>query len=272
MSAVSLKPLLFMSSGAKMRSAMTSPSRLPVMPSTTWPTQSMLEPYSHSSPGSNRRGVERRLRRREHARLPALLGEAVVVLVEEVVAEARGVQEQHPGGDVAPGRAQPGLSLSIETLEHLQLADVRGIDLGRRIELEPAILDQLQRGGAGDRLGGRKDGEHGVGRHVGVAALHALAGRAIVDVFGTIGRDRDHAGDAGLTRRSPCAKCHRWNSADRPSWFSTPWCARPLAAARGGSMRTGCALDDWRDHRRIGSMDRRASTTRARSTVNRPAA
>lgn len=40
-----------------MRSAKTSPSRLPVMPSTTCPTQSMFVPYSHFEPGSNRSGV-----------------------------------------------------------------------------------------------------------------------------------------------------------------------------------------------------------------------
>ena len=43
--------------GPRIRSANTSPSRLPVMPSTTRPAQSMLEPYSHCSPGSKSRGV-----------------------------------------------------------------------------------------------------------------------------------------------------------------------------------------------------------------------
>ena len=47
-----------MPSGLKIRSFMTSPSRLPVIPSTTWPAQSMLEPYSHCSPGSNSSGVQ----------------------------------------------------------------------------------------------------------------------------------------------------------------------------------------------------------------------
>ena len=40
-----------------MRVLNTSPSLLPVIPSITWPHQSMLLPYSHLSPGSNRRGV-----------------------------------------------------------------------------------------------------------------------------------------------------------------------------------------------------------------------
>lgn len=42
-----------------MRSVMTSPRRLPVIPSTTSPAQSMLVPYSHRVPGSNSSGVRR---------------------------------------------------------------------------------------------------------------------------------------------------------------------------------------------------------------------
>ena len=57
MAGVMVKAVLDMPSGSRMRSPMTSPSRLPVMPSTTCPTQSMLEPYSHSSPGSKSSGV-----------------------------------------------------------------------------------------------------------------------------------------------------------------------------------------------------------------------
>lgn len=43
--------------GANTRSAVTSPRRLPVMASTTWPHQSMPLPYSHCVPGSNGSGV-----------------------------------------------------------------------------------------------------------------------------------------------------------------------------------------------------------------------
>ena len=39
-----------MPSGSRMRSRTTSPRRLPVIPSTTWPAQSMFEPYSQRSP------------------------------------------------------------------------------------------------------------------------------------------------------------------------------------------------------------------------------
>ena len=43
--------------GSKIRSAKTSPRRLPAIPSMTWPVQSRLDPYSHLSPGSNSSGV-----------------------------------------------------------------------------------------------------------------------------------------------------------------------------------------------------------------------
>src|SRR5258708_8515085 len=51
------KSMSSMPSGAKIRSLITSPRRLPRMLSTTWPAQSMLLPYSHLSPGSNNSGV-----------------------------------------------------------------------------------------------------------------------------------------------------------------------------------------------------------------------
>ena len=52
-----LKVMSFMPSGSKMRCWKTWPRRWPVMPSTTWPAQSRLLPYSHFSPGSNSSGV-----------------------------------------------------------------------------------------------------------------------------------------------------------------------------------------------------------------------
>jgi len=53
------KAVSFIPSGWNTRSAMTSPNRRPVIASTTRPAQSMLEPYSHCSPGSNSSGVRR---------------------------------------------------------------------------------------------------------------------------------------------------------------------------------------------------------------------
>ena len=192
---VIVKAVLVMPSGAKMRSCMNSPSRLPVIPSTTWPAQSMLQPYSQSSPGSNsKRRVDRRLRRGDHARLAMLLRETVVLLVEEVVAEAGRVQQQHPRGDVALGRAQLGLAVRVEALQHLQLADLRRVGLGRRVEIELAVLDQLQARRAGDRLGRREDREH---------ACRASC---------------RHRRPACACRRRPrrCCRSGRWRSRPRP--------------------------------------------------------
>ena len=129
-----------------------------------------------------------------------LLGQAIVLLVEEVVAEAGGVQEQHAGGDGALGRPQPGLAGGVEALQDLGLADLRCVFLGRGVEVEPALLDQLQDGCAGDRLGGREDREHGIRGHVGVLAEHPLAGRALVDVATPVGRHCDHPRDPRSAR------------------------------------------------------------------------
>ena len=57
-SSVSVKDVVSMPRGPRIRSCMTSPRRLPVIPSSTWPAQSMLDPYSHRSPGSKISGVE----------------------------------------------------------------------------------------------------------------------------------------------------------------------------------------------------------------------
>ena len=57
MSSVIEKAVSFIPSGSKTRSWSTSPRRLPVIPSTTWPAQSMLEPYSPWAPGSKSSGV-----------------------------------------------------------------------------------------------------------------------------------------------------------------------------------------------------------------------
>ena len=131
---------------------------------------------------------QRRLRRGDNARLALLLREPVVVLVEEVVAQASRVQQQHAGGDVALGRAQLRFALRVEALDHLQLADLGDVGLGRRVEVELALFDELQRRRAGDRLGGREDREHGVGRHGRVAVQPALAGGTFVDVALAVGR------------------------------------------------------------------------------------
>jgi len=122
------------------------------------------------------------------------------VLVEEIVAKTGRVQQQHPGGDVALGCTQLRLSIRVEAFDHLQLADLGDVGLGGRVEVKFALFDELQRRRAGDRLGGREDREHGVGRHVRVAVQPALASGTFVDVALGVGDHRHHAGHARLGR------------------------------------------------------------------------
>ena len=62
-----------------------------------------------------------------------------------------------------------------------------------------ALFDQLHSGGAGDRLGHRRDPEHAVRRHRVVAAEVALAEGAFVDHAVAVRGDGDDAGNlAGL--------------------------------------------------------------------------
>ena len=194
MSAVRVKAVLAMPSGAKIRSLHHLAQPLagdafdhlagPVDVAAIFPIVAGIE---------QERRPERRLRGGDDAGLAVLLGQAVVLLVEEVVAEAGGVQEQHAGGDGALGRPQPGLAGGVEALQDLGLADLGRVFLGRGVEVELAVLDQLQAGGAGDRLGGREDREHRIGGHRGVLAEQALAGGALVDVAAAVGRHGDHA-------------------------------------------------------------------------------
>ena len=143
------------------------------------------------------RGVDRGVGGRDDARLAVILRKTVVGLVEEIVGEARGVQKQHPRRHIAFRRAQLRLAVVVEAVDHLQLADRRRILLGRRVEIEPAVLDQLQANGAGNRFRGRKDGADAVGGHVDIAAEPALAHGAFVDIAVPVGRDRCHARHAG---------------------------------------------------------------------------
>src|SRR5580692_5741432 len=98
---VNEKAMSSMPSGWKMRSFITSPSRLPRMSSTTWPHQSRLLPYSHLSSGSNSSGVINDAFEQVITLGWPLLRQAQVIRIEEVVAEAGGVQQQHAGGDIA---------------------------------------------------------------------------------------------------------------------------------------------------------------------------
>lgn len=69
---------------------------------------------------------------------------------------------------------------------------------GGRVEVQPAFLDQLQRGRRGDRLGGREQREDAVGRHRRVAVKPALACSTLVEVALPVRRHRDDAGHPRL--------------------------------------------------------------------------
>ena len=108
---------------------------------------------------------QRRFRRLDHTGLALFLGQPLVGFVAELVTEAGGVQQQHTGGDRPRRRAQARLPVGVKTLDHHKLADVGHVIFGRGVEVEPALLHQLQNGRAGDRLGGGEDRKHAVRRH-----------------------------------------------------------------------------------------------------------
>ena len=65
-------------------------------------------------------------------------------MTEEIVTKAGGVNHQHARGHIALRGAQFRFTLGVKALDHLKLADVGGVDLGRRIEIELALFDELQ--------------------------------------------------------------------------------------------------------------------------------
>jgi hypothetical protein len=157
-----------MPSGSKIRSCITSPNPLaadrfhdlacPVHIAAVFPLVSGIE---------QERRHDRRLRGRDYARLAVLLGEAIVALAEEVIAEAGSVQHQHARGDVALRCPELRLACRIKPVEHLQLADIGRVGFRGGVEVKLAFLDALHHGRTRDRLGRGENGEDGVGRHVG---------------------------------------------------------------------------------------------------------
>jgi hypothetical protein len=141
---------------------------------------------------------QRRLRAGNHAWLAVLLRQAQVIGVEEVVAKAGGVQHQHAGGDVALRRPQPWLAVSVEPVEHLELANVGNVGFCRSVQVELAFLDALQDRCPSDRFCGREDSEDGICRHCLTGAKDALAGGAFVNVGRAIRDHRHYAGNAVL--------------------------------------------------------------------------
>ena len=82
-----------------------------------------------------------------------LLGQAIVVFVEDVIAEAGSVQHQHARCDIAPGWAQSRVPVRVKAFQHLQVADLRRVVFRGRVEVQQSLLDTLQHCGAAHGLG-----------------------------------------------------------------------------------------------------------------------
>ena len=124
------------------------------------------------------------------------LGRAVgqVVGAEKLIRQARGVQHQVVDRDRPLGRACARLPSGVIPVQHLQLIDLGHVFAGGVVQADLAFFHQLHHACAGQRLGGREDGEHRVGGHGLVLAQLARAGRAFVEVAVAVG---DHGDDAG---------------------------------------------------------------------------
>src|ERR1700722_2581301 len=111
-----------------------------------------------------------------------VLRKPVVGLIEEVVAKAGGMKQEHPRGYVALRRTKLWLSGVVEAVDDLELANLRGVGLCRRVEVQLAVFHQLKARRAGNRLGGRENREDAVGGHRRIGAGLAHAEGALVDV------------------------------------------------------------------------------------------
>mmetsp|Transcript_38532 Transcript_38532/g.99571 ORF Transcript_38532/g.99571 Transcript_38532/m.99571 type:complete len:256 (+) Transcript_38532:669-1436(+) len=136
-----------------------------------------------------------------HAQLPVLQDQLEVRFVKRLVRKARCVGQQMARRDVAHWRPQLGVALGIEAFEDLHLTEVRRVLPRRGVQVEPALLDQLQRAGGGQRLGARVDAHHGVERHVAVGAQASLPRAPLVDVPVAVRDDGDDARHTGRPRR-----------------------------------------------------------------------
>ena len=130
--------------------------------------------------------------------MPLLLSEPIVLGVEKVVTQACSVQHQHAGGDLPLWRPQSWLTAGIESVKHLELAYIRRVSFGGRVEIEFTLLDTLHHRRTSDRFGGREYRKHRVSRHGSARAKHAFAERALIDVRGRVRDHRDDAGNAIL--------------------------------------------------------------------------
>ena len=167
---------------------------MPVTASSALPAQSMLMPYSQRSPGSKASGRQSSGCWKVCQRgMPARVHVGQHVGVPHVVDEAGGMGEQVAERDRPPRRAQLGLALGVEALEHARPGQRRHDAAEIGVEVEAALLDQLHAGSAGDRLGHRGDREDGVERHRRRLAERAPAEGALVGDAAAVGRHGDHA-------------------------------------------------------------------------------
>ena len=119
-------------------------------------------------------------------------------------------------------RAQARL-VTVEALEHLEVGELREELVDRRVEVELAALDELERRRRGDDLRHRGDPEHGVRRHRVARADGPRAGRALIT-------QRTHIWSSIVNH---CAWC-----STLPTRFETRTAARRLVSGTaGGEVR-----------------------------------
>jgi hypothetical protein len=98
------------------------------------------------------------------------------------------------GGDPRCRPEPVGPGGAVEGLEDLQAREGGQVFLDGIVEPEPALLDELHRGGRGDRLGHRRDAEQRICRQRPAGRDIGFAERALVQHPLAIGRHGDHAG------------------------------------------------------------------------------
>jgi hypothetical protein len=102
------------------------------------------------------------------------------------------VRDQLPDGGAGTGRPEPGRTI-VEAFEYLQVSEFRAVGVDGRIEVQAALLRQLQRCRGGHHLGHRGDPQHGV-RGDRIAGIRgALSGRALIEHAVSAGCQGYHA-------------------------------------------------------------------------------
>jgi len=103
---------------------------------------------------------------------------------------AAGVGQQVPKRDRTRSRAKLRRAVGIKASEHLGPFELRQHLAHRRVKTQPSLLHKLQRAGAGDGLGHRRDPENAV-------RLHAVAGRVAGSGGAHVGRALPRASRSG---------------------------------------------------------------------------